>query len=230
MAIPIRTFYFCPLMPEEAYRFNFKDEELFLLPSKAIWFPNQQALLVSDTHLGKSAHFRKAGIAIPNALAQEDLSHLSDLLFHYKPKTLIFLGDLFHSDSNKDCEWFFLWREMHHHVDMVLVKGNHDILPPSFYEHADLLVVKEMLFGTFKLMHDPPKSSQEYYVLSGHIHPGVRLQGKARQGITLPCFYFGTHYGVLPAFGKFTGKAILKIKEGDHVFVITGDKIKEIGL
>src|SRR6476469_1295246 len=111
------------------YSFLFKDENLLLLPQKAIYFPSYKILLLSDVHLGKGAHFRKSGIAIPKQLAQEDLAMLSDLIHYYQPQKIIFLGDLFHSDMNNDWDWFCLWREMHQHIDMELIRGNDDILP-----------------------------------------------------------------------------------------------------
>jgi DNA ligase-associated metallophosphoesterase len=212
-------------MKEEGFQFFFKGEELLLLPAKAIYFPRYQTLLVSDTHLGKGAHFRKAGIPVPQASAQEDLACLSDLIAQFKPQQLIFLEDLFHSDMNNDWDWFSLWREMHHSINILLVKGNHDILPFIFYQDLKITVVNEMDLGNFKLMHDLPKKEEERYVISGHIHPGVRLQGKAKQQITVPCFYFGEKYAIIPAFGKFTGKAILKIKSTDKVFAVAGKKI-----
>ncbi|MBC7694704.1 MAG: ligase-associated DNA damage response endonuclease PdeM [Burkholderiales bacterium] len=215
-------------MKDEGFQFFFKEEELWLLPAKAIWFPKYEILLVSDTHMGKGAHFRKSGIAIPTAIAQEELSCLTDLIDAYQPKELIFLGDLFHSDINNDLAWFQLWREFHHKVRMILVKGNHDILPPHFYKQIKLEVVDVMSIGAFDLYHDLPKKNQERFVLSGHIHPGVKIEGKARQWISLPCFYFGESNAILPAFGKFTGKAIIKGKEGEISFAIAGKKIVPI--
>lgn len=207
------------------YHFYLLEEELVFLPQKAIWFPKHQTLLVSDTHLGKGAHFRKAGIAIPQILAQEELARLSDLISELNPQKMIFLGDLFHSEMNNDCDWFVLWRELHQKIEMILVKGNHDILPESFYQKVHLKVVNSFFVGKFKLMHEPPKSPDENYIIAGHIHPGVRLKGKARQGVTLPCFYFGAQFAVLPAFGKFTGKALMKIQTNDRIFAIAGEQV-----
>ena len=85
-----------------------------------------------------------------------------------------------------------------------------------------------MRIGVFDLYHDLPKKQQERYVLSGHIHPGVKIKGKARQIITLPCFYFGQTNAVLPAFGKFTGKATIKLKEQEISFAVAGKKIVPI--
>ncbi|MBC7654764.1 MAG: metallophosphoesterase, partial [Oligoflexus sp.] len=159
-------------MKEEGFRFFFKGEELWLLPAKAIWFPKYEILVVSDTHISKGTHFRKSGIAIPKAIAQEELACLTDLIDAYQPKELVFLGDLFHSDINNDFVWFQLWREMHHKVSMTLIKGNHDILPPHFYKQMKLDVVNVMCIGEFDLYHDLPKNPQKRYVLSLHIHPG----------------------------------------------------------
>jgi DNA ligase-associated metallophosphoesterase len=212
-------------MLKGAFAFRFREEEMLLLAEKGIWFPSHQTLLVSDTHLAKGAHFRKSGIAVPTALAQQELSLLSDLIDQISPKKLIFLGDLFHSDINNDFSWFSLWREMHHRIEMVLIKGNHDILPIHFYHTLKIEVVDAMSLGPFKLMHQPPKETTLEYLLTGHIHPGIRINGKARQGITLPCFYFGEAFGILPAFGRFTGKALLKPKSTAKIFAVAGHKV-----
>jgi DNA ligase-associated metallophosphoesterase len=212
-------------MQAENFQISFKDEVLHLLPERAIWFPIYKTLLVSDTHLGKGSHFRKAGIAIPTTLEQEDLATLSDIIDAYNPKALIFLGDLFHSDMNNDWEWFKLWRQLHQNISMILIKGNHDILPLHFYQLLNIEVVNSKILGPFELHHDLPKKPSENYIICGHIHPGVKLKGKARQGMVLPCFYFGKNNAILPAFGKFTGKVIIKRKENDLVFAIAGKKV-----
>ncbi len=63
---------------------------------------------------------------------------------------------------------------------------------------------------------------------AGHLHPGVKLSGKGRQAITLPCFYFGRQYGLLSAFGNFTGMAKLAVKRDDRVFIIIKEKVMEM--
>ena len=205
-------------------------EELMLLPQKALWYPKYQSLVLSDVHLGKTGHFRKAGIAIPQAIAQEDLATLSDLIEQYSPKQIIFLGDLFHSEMNNDWQWFSLWRELHQNIEMILVKGNHDILGPYVYAQLKICVVNFLEMGAFIFVHEPEQShlNKSCYTISGHIHPGVCLQGKGRQFLKLPCFYFGPQQAILPAFGKFTGLALLKITTSDKVFAVTPQQIIEV--
>ncbi|HMU04607.1 MAG TPA: hypothetical protein PJ990_13330, partial [Saprospiraceae bacterium] len=79
------------------------------------------------------------------------------------------------------------------------------------------------------LTHEPQDEIKNgYYNLAGHIHPGISLKGKGRQKVTLPCFYFGINNGLLPAFGYFTGKAIIKIEKKSDIFAIAEDKIFRI--
>ena len=62
------------------------------------------------------------------------------------------------------------------------------------------------------------------YPVAGHVHPAVALGGNGR-AITLPCFYFGRDYALLPAFGEFTGTAVVRPRAGESVFVLAGDEI-----
>jgi len=76
---------------------------LTLLPEKALWLPEGRILIVSDVHLGKLTHFRKAGIPLPAAAKNESLQKLENLIISCNPEQLILLGDLFHSAINS--EW-----------------------------------------------------------------------------------------------------------------------------
>lgn len=70
--------------------FPFLDQTLLLLCQKAIYWEEEKALIAADVHLGKGGHFRKAGIAVPRELAQDDLAVLSDLIREHHPEKLIF--------------------------------------------------------------------------------------------------------------------------------------------
>ncbi|MEO8794629.1 MAG: ligase-associated DNA damage response endonuclease PdeM [Daejeonella sp.] len=209
--------------------FTLCEQNFLLLPQKAIFWIDEQALIVADVHLGKVGHFRKAGIAIPRSMEQEDLAVLTDIVCQYKPQTIIFLGDLFHSDMNNDWAWFILWRDLHKDVDMILVRGNHDILHIENYEKCRFIMHDTLTIGPFLFSHEPLTNKQikltEEYVLSGHIHPGVKLKGKGRQSITLPCFHFGKKQALVPAFGKFTGSVCVKCQSDDRVFGVLKHKV-----
>lgn len=208
--------------------FRFLDQDLLLLPQKAIYWQQQNALIATDVHFGKVGHFRKAGIAIPRNMEQQDLSMLSDLIYEYQPKTVYFLGDLFHSDMNNDWDWFVLWRSQFPKLQIVLIKGNHDIISDSHYTKLGIILHKELLVGPFLMLHHPlaePEQSAKGYVLCGHIHPGVSLIGRGRQSVTLPCFAFGKNQAILPSFGSFTGRVAIVSRKTDHVFGVLKDKV-----
>ena len=209
--------------------FKICNQNFLLLPQKAIFWIEEQALIVADVHLGKVGHFRKAGIAIPRSMEQEDLAMLTDLVVQYQPASVIFLGDLFHSELNNDWGWFVLWRDLHKNVEMILVRGNHDILHQQYYRQARFQLHDSLKIGPFIFLHEPLNSRLHDratgYIISGHIHPGVKLNGKGRQSVTLPCFHFGVMQALLPAFGQFTGKVCVRCTEEDRVFGILKHKV-----
>jgi len=219
------------LMISAATPFNLLGQDLLLLPQKAIYWQQQSALIIADVHLGKVGHFRKAGIAIPRDMEQSDLAVLSDLIYEHKPEKLIFLGDLFHSDMNNDWDWFILWRSQFPALQIMLVRGNHDIIADKHYHNLNIELHDELLIGPFLMMHHPLANDQDEkagYVFCGHIHPGVNLSGRARQSITLPCFAFGNKQGILPSFGKFTGRVAIRSLQNDRIFAVLKDKVVAI--
>ncbi|MEO6541295.1 MAG: metallophosphoesterase, partial [Ferruginibacter sp.] len=79
----------------------------------------------------------------------------------------------------------------------------------------------------FIFTHDKAEcnSIDDCYIFSGHIHPAVTLFGNARQSLKFPCFYFTKTYGVLPAFGRFTGVHAIQRVKGDKVFALVENKV-----
>ena len=213
--------------------FNFLEQDLILLPQKAIYWKQQNVLIAADVHLGKVGHFRKAGIAVPRNMEQSDLGTLSDLIFEHKPKQLIFLGDLFHSDMNADWEWFRMWRQQNSKLEIILIRGNHDIIHDDHYLGLNVALYDQLQVGPFLMLHHPLSASELEqaggYAFCGHIHPGVNLSGRARQSITIPCFAFGNKQAILPSFGRFTGRVAIQREKQDKIFGVLEDKVIAIG-
>jgi DNA ligase-associated metallophosphoesterase len=215
------------------FSFNLLKQDLLLLPQKAIYWKQEKALIAADVHLGKVGHFRKAGIAVPRDMEQNDLSVLSDLIYEHKPEKIIFLGDFFHSDMNADWDWFILWRSQFPKLEIILVRGNHDIIQDDYYHQLNISLHHKLLVGPFLMLHHPLTEADfeqaEGYVFCGHIHPGINLTGRGRQSLTLPCFAFGKRQAILPSFGKFTGRVAIRSSKTDRIFAIAKDKVIEIG-
>lgn len=201
--------------------------ELLLLHQAAIYVPDRDVLLVADLHLGKAEHFRKHGIGLPGDVTSTDVDRLASLLAMYLPTRVVILGDLFHSVYNPSWEHFMSVVHTFEAIDFRLVVGNHDILDDADYE--GLTLSYQYSIGDIVCTHEPLDVSMENkYNLCGHIHPGVRLRGKGRQYLRLPCFYFGAQMGVMPAFGSFTGLHTVNPVVGDKVFVIGDDVVSRV--
>jgi DNA ligase-associated metallophosphoesterase len=204
-------------------KFEWRGETIWLSPQRCLFLEQQKALVLSDLHFGKTGHFRKSGIAVPQQVYQEDLHRLFEQVQYFQPETLLFTGDLFHSDENREHELFARWRESIHHARILLVRGNHDRLQESLYTSIGIELHDELhRLGPFGFIHDVGDGlpDEVSYWLSGHVHPGVRIHGVGKQSLAFPCFHFTPEYAILPAFSRFTGLKMIKAGKGDHVFAI----------
>lgn len=204
-------------------------EQLRLHPERAVYWPARRILLVADLHLGKGAHFRRAGIAVPRLVSDVNFARLRGMIEELSPLRVLLLGDLFHSDHNHVWGGFCDFTASFPELTFELVPGNHDILPPTCYEEAGLVMHPEIIVeGPFSLSHHPLAPEQRIegkYNLCGHVHPCVRLLDRGGGAMKLPSFYFGAREGILPAFGEFTGCAEVKVREGDRVFVLAEEMV-----
>ena len=215
--------------------FYFRDQHLWLSHERVIFWEDEKALILSDSHFGKTGHFRKSGVPVPQHIFLEDLQRLFSLIQFYKPEQLIVVGDFFHSNANKENLLFEKWRNDVTQLAILLVKGNHDILHTDWYKKINIrLFSNEALrINTLAFIHDythiknHPQHADAYF-FTGHLHPGIFIKGKSRQSLTFPCFYFGDEFAVLPAFSKFSGIALIEKKKTDTVFAIANDDLIEV--
>ncbi|MEJ2595341.1 MAG: ligase-associated DNA damage response endonuclease PdeM [bacterium] len=205
-----------------------QDQHFVMHPLKVVYWEEKEALLAADVHLGKVSHFRKAGIAVPIGKMKEDVINLTQLLNEYQPKTVFFLGDLFHSDFNKEASYLEDVIENFSDVRFHLVTGNHDL--PDFRAKMEerLQINDRLVLDRFLLSHQPDDSSPDLFQLCGHVHPAVRLKGPSKQHLKLPCFYMTGKRMILPSFGSFTGNRIMKPEKGSRVYVVAGTKVLEV--
>ena len=120
------------------------------------------------------------------------------------------------------------WRLAHAQLQLVLVRGNHDLQagdPPADWRVQ--AVDEPWQIGRLALVHQPQPVAGAY-ALAGHVHPCVVLGGRAFDRLRLACFHFGPEVGVLPAFGEFTGMHAVRPADGDRVFVVQGDAVHAV--
>jgi DNA ligase-associated metallophosphoesterase len=198
-------------------------QNFILHPRGALFWEEQQVLLISDVHLGKVMHFRKNGMALPGNSISKNFEQLDLAVAYFNPKALIFLGDLFHSERNVEWDLFENWVE-NKNFKIILVAGNHDIINPIYYQKLAIAVCSELIIENFLLTHHPEERIG-FYNFSGHIHPGIKLYGVGRQTLKLPCFFKKEHQMILPAFGEFTGQYYLVPTATDCVYAITKEEV-----
>jgi uncharacterized protein len=199
-----------------------------LCAERAIFLPVSRTLIVADVHWGKAAAFRALGVPVPHGTTSTGLARLSALLHRTSAEQLIVLGDLLHARTSMPPttrEALVQWRHRHDELPITLVRGNHDYHAGDPPASLRIQCVDAPLYhGPFALHHHPTDDPSGY-VLAGHIHPVAQLRGRGRQKLTLPCFAFGARGGLLPAFGEFTGGAVIDQMEYQQTFVIAEDSV-----
>lgn len=214
-------------LPDRSTEIELYEQHLLLLPERAMFWREQRQLIISDVHLGKTGHFRRSGIALPRDINQNNLDRLDDLVQQLKPASILFLGDLFHSSANTEWEDFEEWRAQYNDLSMYLTAGNHELYPIQEYNNRGLITSESISAPPFLFTHHPLRSDidEDMVVVSGHIHPSVKLKGKGRQRLQLPCFRVRDKEILLPAFGSFTGTHTIEPNVDDQIFVIADNKI-----
>jgi DNA ligase-associated metallophosphoesterase len=201
-------------------------DHFIMSAERTLYWENESTLIIADLHIGKTGHFRKEGIGVPQQVYKDDLHRLLSQVLFFKAEKLIIVGDLTHSTANKEMDLFKKWRLDFPSLKIHLVKGNHDILEDTWYNEADISIdTKQYLVKNFLFVHDifseGIRAEKDQYIFSGHLHPGVSVSGRGKQSLHFPCFYFTKRYCVLPAFSRFTGTFKVKAKESEKIFAIT---------
>lgn len=204
---------------------EFGGESIELNPLRCAFIRREKMLLLADLHLGKAAHFRRHGLAVPGEAHAADYARIDLLLSAYQPERILILGDLFHSAHNPDWETFSRFIARRNADRWMLVEGNHDILSGQDYLDAGITLLGEAWYhGGICYRHEP--AAMDTPVIAGHIHPGAAIAGRGRQRLRLPCFHISGQTLTLPAFGALTGLfTVHKQQASDLIYAIAGDRI-----
>lgn len=218
------------------YNVSINGAELTLLSQRAIFWQQQNIVLVADVHLGKEHVFGRSGIAIPAGSSESTLTRLSNLLTHTGASECVVLGDFFHDTPTPEESWLTalsLFLDRHPSVQVSVIAGNHDkqdgqsLIDERIHWHND-----PVHRGPFTLRHEPPdlksthgRDQKHDYVLAGHIHPVVLVKPRYQRGVRGPCFWQQNNCLVLPAFGDFTGGYTVTPAPTDSVYLTGPDCI-----
>lgn len=203
------------------------DEQLLLLPQRALYWPAQRLLVIADIHFGKAASFRALGVPVPAGTTTQNLDALDDLIAAHDIGHILFLGDFLHAKAAHapaTLAAIRAWRHRHADLRLTLVRGNHDDRagdPPA--DLAMAVVDEPHAIGPFAFCHHPQESPHGH-VLAGHVHPVHRLAA-AGDAARLPCFVIGARQSILPSFGAFTGGHAVTGNDGNRLYVVADDRV-----
>lgn len=181
---------------------SFAGAELVLDISGALYWPDQEALVVADLHFEKGSSFAAhAYRALPPHDTMQTLMKLHDLIQRFRPRQVVCLGDSFHDAAASD---------RLDHADLarlrllmdgsrwIWVTGNHDPAIPAMLGGETM---QRLVMGDAVLQHD---ASGESGLIFGHFHP-VGLVSSNGHLIRRRCFVLGREQLLLPAFGSYAG-------------------------
>lgn len=207
-------------------KISFGDATLLLTNQKCIFIEEVKMLLLADLHIGKSAHFRKHGMAIPDGVVEKDLKRLQKIIQHFRAEKVVIIGDLFHAEINSELDFFKKWLLNFPDVKFILVDGNHDRHTKKSTVDFNLTRTKEFFHQNISLQHIPSFSDE--FQISGHIHPGTVINSFNGQKIKLPCYLVAEKNIILPAFSDFCGldtQYAKKQKTSFNYWLITDKKL-----
>jgi hypothetical protein len=198
------------LKPERLAFDDFQDQEISICGklfradmSGALYWPNEDALIVADLHLEKGSALAKRGQLVPPYDTRETLRRLASAIDRYGASTVIALGDSLHdveASGRIGLEEIEILQIMQEDREWIWVTGNHD---PKVGERLGGSVVGDIEVEGIVLRHEP-RPGHVTHEIAGHLHPAAKL---SMHGYTLrrPCFVGNGRRLVLPAFGTYTG-------------------------
>jgi DNA ligase-associated metallophosphoesterase len=211
---------------------------LSLLVERAVWQAQSQTLFVADVHLGKAATYRALGQPAPAGTTRDNLDRLTTLIDSHGAARLVVLGDLFHARRSYGPDLlnaFLEWRDRHHSLEILLVRGNHDLRAgdPSREMRIESADAPHFIDGIearhYPLSESEAMSADATTALAGHIHPTIRLHGSGRDTLRFRCFLLQGRQVILPAFGDFTGGLACRVTPSTGACAITDVGLAYVG-
>jgi len=172
-------------------------------PAGALYWPDDQLLVVADLHLEKGSAFARRGVLLPPYDTAAALARLACLIERYAPRLVLALGDSFH-DGGGPLRMAGVDRTaltaLQRGRGWIWIAGNHDPELPRDIggDFADVVA-----FGPLTFRHEPSTDSCNGEI-AGHLHP-LACVAKRGRGVRRRCFAGDGRRLVMPAFGAYAG-------------------------
>jgi uncharacterized protein len=182
--------------------------------SGALFWDEQDLLVVSDLHFEKGSSFAARGVLLPPYDTVATLSRLAAVIARHDPRRVIALGDSFHDReahtrlSPADRETLSALQARR---DWIWISGNHDPAIPSDFGGV---VATEVAIGPIAFRHEPTGAFGE---IAGHLHPKARVPTRGRT-MERRCFACDDGRLVMPSFGAYTGGLSIRDEAFTKIF------------
>jgi DNA ligase-associated metallophosphoesterase len=181
--------------------FTLAGVDVRLLPEGALWVPGEGVLVVSDLHLEKASAYAASGQFLPPHDSAQTLQVVEALCARLGPRVLVSLGDSLHDGGavgRMAAPVRARVAALTAAREVIWIAGNHDPAPPTDWGGRS---GAQWQAGGLIFRHEPSGQAGE---VAGHLHPCVRVAGRARS-VRTKCFLSDGQSLIMPAMGAFTG-------------------------
>ncbi|MCB9362736.1 metallophosphoesterase [Candidatus Woesearchaeota archaeon] len=159
-------------------------------------------LIIGDIHLGYEAVLRQTGIHVPQNQFEKTIKRLEQMLLKVCPKKIILNGDIKHHIGGilfKESEEVKkLLRFLARKHELIIIKGNHDMILGPILEDLNMRMLDTYVFGSIGVTHGHiirQMPNEVDTVIIGHEHPAVTIREGAMEE-TFKCFLDGKWKGL----------------------------------
>ena len=188
---------------------SFANHEMQLVQARALYWPNERALLVADLHLEKASFFARHGQMLPPYDSRETLERLALAIRETGARRVFCLGDNFHDGQGParlEPHAAGMLAALTRATEWVWIAGNHDVKghdAKGVAAMAEGTAVAELEVGGVLLRHRA-RAGETRPELSGHFHPRLTIAARGRR-IARACAVRSERRMILPAYGALTG-------------------------
>ncbi len=198
---------------------SFASLNFLALTDHALFWPEQNALLVADLHLEKASWYAGHGQMLPPYDSRGNLERLAVLIAQHDVRNVYCLGDNYHDSHGEkrlEPEAAKILCGLTTQTRWIWITGNHDRELSAL--HGGHVVASDRL-GPVLLCHEPEPADTRPQIC-GHFHPKLRMQLR-RRSVARRCYTMSDKLLIMPSFGNLTGgldvehKAIADAHDGE---------------
>lgn len=176
-------------------------KNVFISDLYCIYLSDENAVVVSDLHLGFEEEMNLRGLFLPKLQRDHVEGIMDKIIDRYDPSRVIINGDFKHEFArNLPQEW----EDVTHFVDryrkqvnLVFVRGNHDNYLMTMLARRKLEMVDVYETESYYIYHGDRDRGLKKLTILGHEHPALILRDSVGGTFKIPAFVFNEKNGVL---------------------------------